>query len=238
MDFLYWRKINTGSSTDRRRVDRAVDGIGGTFIRVISSVAIFLCGVTALAATANPSETRDFHIPQLRADKALTMFAEQADLTLIFSFEIAKERQANETIGSFTIADAAEKLLDGTDLHPVFRNEGGLSIELITDSDVEEKEVNNNRKRGIGALLSSLFLGPAVTAQEVNLDELTVEEIVVTAQIREESYQDVPVTGTVFDAATIADDRLFEIDDIARFTPGFAASYSTIHRRTLPCAAP
>ncbi len=49
-----------------------------------------------------------------------------------------------------------------------------------------------------------------------------LEEIIVTARKREENLQDIPLAITAFDASTIARKNISELDDIARFTAGFA----------------
>ena len=77
-----------------------------------------------------------------------------------------------------------------------------------------------------GALIAGLFLlsGPlSLKAQEdaVEADKL-LPEIIVTARRREENIQDVPLSITAFDALTIERRNIMELDDVARFTPGFA----------------
>ena len=51
-----------------------------------------------------------------------------------------------------------------------------------------------------------------------------LEEVIVTAQLREQNLQDVPVSVTAFNGEDLEDFRLFSLQDIARFTPGFTGS--------------
>lgn len=51
-----------------------------------------------------------------------------------------------------------------------------------------------------------------------------LEEVIVTAQLREQNLQDVPVSVTAFDSEDMENYRLFSLQDIARFTPGFTGS--------------
>ena len=51
-----------------------------------------------------------------------------------------------------------------------------------------------------------------------------LEEVIVTAQLREQNLQDVPVSVTAFNGEDMEDFRLFSLQDIARFTPGFTGS--------------
>ena len=93
--------------------------------------------------------------------------------------------------------------------------------------------LQNNKTSAIKtlALLSGVSLysltGTAV-AQAQDQDqtskaiEFSFEEVVVTAQRRSQSMQDVPVTITAFDAETIRTSRLQQVEDIALRTPGLS----------------
>lgn len=185
--------------------------------------ALWLLPVAPATAQPASDERIEFNIPRQRADKALTLFAEQANLTFIFPFDIARKVRANRTVGRHTVSEAIAKLLDGTGLQATFDAAGGLKIEA-TERLVEETEMSS-KKSGLGALLSGVFVAPFAYAQDADVDGRSIEEIVVTAQIREEDFQEVPVTGSVFDAATLESDRLVSMDDIARFTPGLIVSF-------------
>jgi len=79
-------------------------------------------------------------------------------------------------------------------------------------------------KFGRGTLLVSASFGALLGAgpafAQVAAQAATDEEIVVTAQRRDQNLQDVPVTVTSFDAQTIQDARIQEIPDIVTRTPG------------------
>jgi iron complex outermembrane receptor protein len=62
---------------------------------------------------------------------------------------------------------------------------------------------------------------PAALAQQPAARSEGLEEIVVTAQKRVESAQDVPIALTVFDASTIERANIDRIEDIALRTPNF-----------------
>ncbi len=68
--------------------------------------------------------------------------------------------------------------------------------------------------------------GPSnLLAQEQGAEEQAItilEEIVVTARSREESLQDVPLAITAFDASSLKKKSISELEDVARFTPGFS----------------
>ncbi len=68
----------------------------------------------------------------------------------------------------------------------------------------------------LGALPALAQTAPAAPAQDVS----QIEEVVVTAQRRSESLQDVPVTVTAFGATQVQEARIRQIDDVAGLTPG------------------
>jgi len=67
---------------------------------------------------------------------------------------------------------------------------------------------------------ASLTPGASVHAQQV------LEEITVTAQKREESAQEVPITITAFSGDGLEDKNILAIEDLARYTPGLNVAQS------------
>jgi iron complex outermembrane receptor protein len=130
---------------------------------------------------------------------------------------------ANRLVGRYPVDVAVTRLLAGPGLQPVFDEQGALTAITRSDDLIGETRMNTKSKAGIGAAMTAIFGVPFGSAQAQQ--DVVIDEIVVTAQIREENFQDIPVTGTIFGAEALENNRLFEIDDIARFTPGFASSY-------------
>ena len=69
-----------------------------------------------------------------------------------------------------------------------------------------------------GAAAAALLSGQAALAQDAQVS--TLEEVVVTAQRRAQSLQDVPVTVTAFGAEQVEEARIREVQDVATLTPG------------------
>ncbi|WP_165776866.1 TonB-dependent receptor [Paremcibacter congregatus] len=74
---------------------------------------------------------------------------------------------------------------------------------------------------GAASLFALMASHPQVSmAQESDQDSITMlEEIVVTARMRSESLQDVPLSETAFSAQTIEDSRIDTADDFLQLTP-------------------
>jgi len=101
-------------------------------MRVLVVFIIFIsCQVTA-------KNKYHFNIPSQAADKALILFAQQADTTLLFPIELAEKEVVNSLDGHYTIELGLVKLLEGTGLYPV-RSENGLSVKAIVQVDNTEK---------------------------------------------------------------------------------------------------
>ncbi len=78
-------------------------------------------------------------------------------------------------------------------------------------------------KAKAGASLAAILLsGGAAIAQDADSNSLAIEEVVVTAQKRVQSTQDVPVSITAFDANFTKRVNLDDVKDLVKFAPGFS----------------
>ncbi len=146
-------------------------------------------GMLIAPAALADGEVR-FDVPKQRADLALTQFARQADLTVLFPFDAVSARTANAVTGSYSVEEGLEVLLEGTGLKPMLKEDGVLSIEVPPEMADERgpgaPDGPGTRRRGIVSMVAALAEGAATT------DE------VVFAREREE----VTVTGTRIERAT------------------------------------
>ncbi len=134
-----------------------------------------------LPLTATAKETRrtgkiSFVIPQERADLSLTQFAEQANLTLIFPFDIVDKKTTNRLVGSYSITDGLKILLADTGLKA--RVERGGQLSIYTD-DVREEDSMLNKNKLAAALLDAQA-GTAKDAEKNGSNSVGIEEVVVT----------------------------------------------------------
>ena len=74
------------------------------------------------------------------------------------------------------------------------------------------------RMAAASALLSSVTVTMAQEA-DTSRNESIISEVVVTAQRREESLQEVPMSLQVFDQESITKSGIKDIEDIVRMTP-------------------
>ena len=136
-----------------------------------------------------------FDIDEQRADKALIAFAKKADQTIIFSFDLTKEYQANALKGFHTVDLGLKKLLDGSGLIAVLNTSGQLSIQV----DPHNKRDKNMNKTVTKTLLIPIILGAAsqtALAQEpadASVESVEKIQIIGSRSMKERSVVDSPV---------------------------------------------
>jgi len=153
-----------------------------------------ICGVLAATLLITPHLVRGqttatdepilFSIAPQRADLALTEFAEQADLTLVFRFEDINNKYANRLTGEYSLEAGINILLAGTGLTPTFRDQLVLNITTVARSEPQGGQVTKSNRNGLFAGIVALFVASGASAQDSNSqgnDEDALEEIVVTA---------------------------------------------------------
>ena len=136
----------------------------------------------AVADEPTPGTMINFDIPQQRADLALTQFAEQANLTLLFPFDGVRDRTANALTGEYTLDEAIEVLLAGTGLTPTFKNALVLDIAIDSDPTLDEDSMNTKKRAGVVAVLAGVLAG-GVNAQEPTVTEAEIQTSVVTGTV-------------------------------------------------------
>ncbi len=185
MHTAHWGIMATHSLVSAARRLRAV----GVNEWILSQLMLFVL-VAVLSATANADDTYQhkklsFDIPRQRADLALTLFAEQADLTLVFAFDEVQAKTANRLVGEYRLKDGIETLLQDTGLNATISNQVVLNIATDTRSEPEGNEMKVKTKAGIGAFLAAVFSVGEVDAQQASnssgaAGEAALEEILVT----------------------------------------------------------
>jgi iron complex outermembrane recepter protein len=76
-------------------------------------------------------------------------------------------------------------------------------------------------KKTLPIAISLALTAPLAASQSNETNHFTLEEIVVTAQKREQSLQDVPIAVTAYDAASLKAQGIQEITDLNKANPSF-----------------
>lgn len=164
--------------------------VGGSQLRWL--VPAFCTALLCVAGSAR-GETdvsgdalHDIDIPAMNAAEALNRLAEQTDSILLFPYDLARSREANATVGQYTLLDALDVLLENTGLSGGLSDKQVIQIsEVETDTDNDEGEtMNAPKKAGLVAILASVFASGVEAQNEADEDDeqrqLPLEEIVVT----------------------------------------------------------
>jgi iron complex outermembrane receptor protein len=189
---------------------------------------IIICSLCFLSANTNAESLIRFDINKQRADKAIIAFAQQTNQTIIFSFDLVKQHQANRLKGYYSIKAGLEQLLYGTDLNAVVNDSGRLSI---TYKQHDESKLMNNKLGYTAALLPTLL---GVTSQSALADDLLqeqeVEQIsIIGSRVSGRSADDLPVPVDILSAEALANTGQTEVGRMLQaIAPSFNFSSSAI----------
>lgn len=208
-----------------------LDRVGRGELRAIltMTLTVFAC---ASPAAGNHLHEKVFDIETQTLTKALIQFSEQSALVFVIPSDLVKQKKSAAVKGYMTPSQALSRLLAGSGLIGGIDNDGLVSIE-------PEKNVNSNNRDSImrqktrkksllsyvASTFSALLIGLTATGNAGNVAaaqeaELLLEEIMVTAQRREETLQDVPLSITVFSGEALEQDGISNLQDIGSQTPG------------------
>ena len=104
------------------------------FAVFIRCLALTMVGAPAYANNA----MRHFDIQAQPAASALTEFARQADITLVFSTILVENHQTVSVRGDFTVQDALRKLLEGSGLTFTQVSDTSIAINLESKADAPQ----------------------------------------------------------------------------------------------------
>lgn len=162
--------------------------------------ALFLSTAVA-AVTAAPawaqSQSRAFDIPAQGAATGVPAFAEQADVQILVAEGDTRGRRTQAVRGTMTVSAGLERLLAGSGLVVVS---------------------NDGRTITLGTRAQAAGVDPAAATE--------VDEIIVTAQKREERIQDVPIAITALSEETLEAQQIEGGFDLLRAVPNVTFSKS------------
>jgi iron complex outermembrane recepter protein len=170
----------------------------------IVCLVLLVCVRPGLAA-ADLDATAQFDIGPQALNTALVQFTEQSGVQITSAAELLKGRHSPGVSGSLRASEALTRMLAGTN----------LSYDVV-DSNT--------------AVITSPARFPASSSSTETSSggaPSTVEEIVVTAQKRQERLQDVPVPVTAVNAESLAASNQLRLQDYYSQVPGLNLTPST-----------
>jgi len=211
--------------------------------------SITLAGAIAAALAQRPLPTFAQDHTGLEAiapqslDTALRTFARHTGLQLIYVSDATRGRVTQGSVAGTAPGDALTQLLAGTGLHFEFINERTVVIRFAASTPaVGATPVSLFSSAAVAPTLPSEAgeqSGPGVIRQSAASAPVSeIPEIIVTAQRRTESVENVPITLQVLTAETLTQLNVATFDDFVKYLPnvtsgGFGPGQSDIYMRGL-----
>jgi outer membrane receptor protein involved in Fe transport len=147
---------------------------------------------------ASEAERIAFAIPEQRADRALTAFARQAGLSVLFPFDEVSGITTNKLEGSFDIETGVKLLLEGTGLVAEVKEGQRLTVHRADKGKDQDTEVGFFAKLAKG-LAASFGGDDASDAEDKNKPTSSrLEEVVVTgSRIRRDGFNSAVPTAVL-----------------------------------------
>jgi iron complex outermembrane receptor protein len=176
-------------------------------------------------------------LPEQTVATALNSLSEQTDIQVLFPYDIAAQLTSEPLLGRFSIELALERLLRDTGLHGGLTSSGVITIsqtgsESTTNQNGKGKIMNSKnsttRKTLLAGLVGLFAAGGAtqVAAQggEAATEQGRIDEIIVTAERRSASMQDVPISISAFSGDRLQQSGISDTLDLEMVTPGLSLS--------------
>ncbi|MEW4468131.1 secretin and TonB N-terminal domain-containing protein, partial [Parasphingorhabdus sp. JC815] len=154
--------------------------------------------VAGVVATPAFAQTKSFDVPAQSATTGITELGRQADIQIVAARKDTKGKQVNAVRGDMTAEQALVVMLKGTGL--VARRTGSQTYSVVSVGNDADTTATNPR--------------------------YTNNEIIVTAQKREESVQDVPIAVTALSSAALDERKIESGSELLRAVPNVTFSKS------------
>lgn len=186
----------------------------------VCALALLLQPWVALAASMD--EPMEFDIPRNEAlEDALIGWGVKAGMTVMINTKVLAGRVTNGLHGKFSARTALDMLLGEADLS--YTEEGGR-VRIIRKSHSEILRQTRWENPDSYAESTAISDGPQnresdETSNQTYEDGKKLEEVVVTAEKREERLQDVPIPVTAISAPELVENGLLRLQDFYTQAP-------------------
>ena len=187
---------------------------------------VTIMSMMLMTSKASAENLIRFDINKQRADQALIAFAQKANQTIIFSFDLTKKYQANSLKGFHSVHLGIQKLLKDTGLIAIVNNSGQLSIQV----DEHDREITTIENKTMKAIPVPIILGAANQTSLAQVTEQEVEKIsIIGSRFAGRSADDLPVPVDILSAEALANTGQTEVGRMLQaIAPSFNFSSSSI----------
>ena len=214
---------------------RRRDGGIPAFRTLAGKCVLLFCLCLCLAGTARAGQQVYYiDLPAQSVAKSLNRLSEQTGVSVLFPYDLVQGKKAKRVEGRYTLLQALDKLLKGTGLSGGLSDKGVLTISLAKsqapqiDQQSRGEEAMPN-KAGVFSKLSAILLSTFAAIQSAPAQEghaRALEEVIVTAQKRQESLQDVGIAVTALNEKRLVDAQVNNIQDLQNMAPGLTLGES------------
>jgi len=181
----------------------------GAFVRL--GLLFVGCSAVSMAVATAPVaaqvSTKSYDIPTQPLGSALSIYAEQSGVDVVFAPDTVRGKRSAEVRGRFAPQTALDMLLRGSGLVARRNSSGGLII--TAGNGVSQADISANGAEGM-------------TADDAAGD------IVVTAQKREERLREVPISISAVTGDQLQRQGVSRFSDYAGYIPGMSLMTSAI----------
>lgn len=194
-------------------------GVRARLVCTSSIMALFI-------SVAMPAVAKDvsFNISSQPLSDALLVFSRQSDILVAAPFALVDGKSAPAVSGVMTPEQALRQILQGTGLRVVPGADGGLVVQR--DDQTEARDVRAPALPNRQPTQTAAAQVDHTSAGRGDLGGAVIEEVIVSAQKRDERLQDVPVAVTALSAQVLVQSNQVRIQDFAASVPGFTVSPS------------
>lgn len=172
------------------------------------------------------------HIPAAKASIALKALARQTGRSLLFQSADIDSVTTNAVYGSYRLSEALKLLLYGTGLSSGLTEKGVIAISTfpLEQQNSPESIMERNKypvKLGLISSIFTAFFGSGVSAavdQDSNARPRGIEEIIVTAQKRSQSANEVGLSITAVTGDTLQNRGIKTAEDLVKVVPGLTVT--------------
>jgi iron complex outermembrane recepter protein len=197
--------------------------------KVSRIVVIVLCSCSCLNGHAARDTVYDFAIPAIEVEEALKKLTTQTSRQLFFSYKSVNSQVSTAVSGRYTVEGALNILLKDTDLSGRLTKRGVILVtSLHATNDAVKGKSGMKAKKNLLAAMIGLFVGNGGIQQAVAQGDTSsnktigwvMEEIIVTAQKREQNLIDVPISIVALGTAEIEARGISNFEDLGMAIPG------------------
>ena len=216
----------------------------GTLLRGI----VAGCLIAAMGARAE-APVQVFDLPGQPLGDSLQEVAERFDLKIAFYSESTEGHAARPLQGTFTASEAFDELLAATDLEYVYVVQTTVAVRPRAPEMTEERPIMTQPQQSTRTLVQRLLNGfaafatvaatvlPAAGAsaeagQEAEESRI-LEEIIVSAQKRDESVLEVPIAVSAYGGDYLRESALKNMQDLVQIVPGLSGAYSNSYTNSM-----